>query len=90
MRPLRGRLICHVAVSGISLALIGYLLARAFLFVHRVYGGGAYNPENEQVLWRTPATLAGLGMALTAGTDLLLALVRRPTPLPAPETPPST
>jgi hypothetical protein len=92
MRPPWARLVRRVAVSGIFLGVIGYLLARAFLFTHRLYGGGAYIEENERVLWQTPAVMAGLGMALTAGMDLLLALVRRPMPTsaPAPETPPST
>jgi hypothetical protein len=90
MRPLWGRLVRHAAISGISLAVIGYLLARGFLFAHRLYGGSAYNPENERVLWQTPAVMAGLGMAMTAALDLLFAFVRRPVPMPAPETPPST
>ncbi len=91
MRPLWGRLVRHAAITGITLAIIGYLLGRGFLFAHRLYGGGAYNPENERVLWQTPATMAGLGVALTAGLDLLFAFVRRPVQVPAAtETPPST
>ena len=92
MRPPWGRLVRRVAVSGIFLAVIGYLLARAFLFTHRLYGGGAYIEENERVLWQTPAVMAGVGMALTAGMDLLLASIRRPMPTssPARETKPST
>lgn len=85
MRPLWGRLVKHVAITGLSLAVIGYVLGRAFLFTHRMYGGGAYNPENERVLWQTPALMAGLGMAFTAAMDLLFAFIRRPVQVPATE-----
>jgi hypothetical protein len=89
MRPQWGRLVRHVAVTGISLGAIGYALARSFLFTHQMYSGGAYAAENERVLWQTPVVMAGLGMALTGTLGLAFAFVRRPTPLPAPETPPS-
>jgi len=71
-----------VAIVGISLAILGYLFGRAFLFAHRVYGGGAYNPENERVLWQTPLVMAGLGVALTGSIDLLMLFLRRPIQLP--------
>jgi hypothetical protein len=77
-----------VAIVGISLAVIGYLLGRAFLFAHRMYGGGAYDPENERVLWQTPVVMAGIGVAMTASIDLLTLFLRRPVQLPATDTVP--
>jgi hypothetical protein len=82
MRASWGRLGRHVAIVGIALAIIGYLLGRAFLFMHRVYGGGAYNPENERVLWQTPLVMAGLGVGLTASIDLLMMFLRRAVQVP--------
>ena len=86
MRPHWGRLLRHVVVVGIALAIIGHLLGRAFLFAHRVYGGGAYNTENERVLWQTPLVMAVLGIVLTAGMDLLVMFVRRPVQSQVPVT----
>jgi hypothetical protein len=83
MRPFWGRLIRHAAWTGISLAAIGYVLARAFLFTHKLYGGGAYDPENERVLWQTPLVMAAFGIALTLGMDLLIGFIRRPVQVPA-------
>jgi hypothetical protein len=76
-------------MTGIALAVIGHLLGRGFLFAHRVYSGGAYNPENERVLWQTPLTLAVLGIVLTAGVDLFVMFLRRPVQVPATDTPPT-
>jgi hypothetical protein len=88
MRPSWGRVGRHVAIVGISLAIVGYLLGRAFLFAHRVYGGGAYNPENERVLWQTPLVMAGLGIALTGSIDLFMLFLRRPVQLPVTDSAP--
>jgi hypothetical protein len=90
MRPFWGRLVRRALGVGIPLAIIGYVLGRAFLFAHRTYGGGAYNPENERVLWQTPVVLAGLGIAVTLGLDLLYSLVRRSVQTPAAKTPSKT
>jgi hypothetical protein len=83
MRPFWGRFLRHAAGVGISLAAIGYLLANGFLMAHRVYAGGAYNPDNERVLWQTPLVMATLGVLMCGGIDLLLALFRTPAPVKA-------
>jgi hypothetical protein len=88
MRPSWGRVGQHVAIVGISLAIVGYLLGRAFLFAHRVYGGGAYDPENERVLWQTPMVMAGVGIGLTGAIDLLMLFLRRPVQLPVADSAP--
>jgi hypothetical protein len=87
MQPFWTRVIRHAAWTGISLAVIGYLLGRAFLFAHKLYAGGAYNSENERVLWQTPLVMAGFGIALTVGLDLLFGFIRRPVQVQAPAQP---
>jgi hypothetical protein len=82
MRPFWGRLLRHVLAVGVSLAIIGHLLGRAFLFAHKVYSGAAYNPENERVLWQTPLVMATFGILLTAALDFLIFFVRRPIQVP--------
>ena len=82
MRPFWGRFVRHALAVGISLAIIGHLLGRAFLFAHKVYSGGAYAAENERVLWQTPLVMATFGILLTAALDLLIVFVRRPAQLP--------
>lgn len=78
MRPFWNRFIRHALLVGIALAVIGYLLGKAFLVAHQMYSGGAYNPENERVLWQTPLTMATLGILMTAGIDLLTGMFRKP------------
>jgi hypothetical protein len=83
MRPQWGQLLRRTAIVGVSLAVIGYLLGRGFLLAHRIYGGEAYNADNERVLWQTPLMMALLGMTLTAGLELLLGVCRRPAAVKA-------
>ena len=87
MKPLWPRLLRHALMTGVALAIIGHLLARGFLHSHRLYGGGAYNPENERVLWQTPLVMAAIGIMLTAGMDVLVHLARRPTKMTPTDTP---
>ena len=78
MRSFWGRFVRHALGVGIVLAIIGYVFGKAFLIAHRMYGGGAYNPENERVLWQTPVVMAALGILLTLGMDLLIHFLKRP------------
>src|SRR4029450_9937650 len=87
MRPFWARFLRHAAGVGIALAVIGYILAPGFLVAPRVSAGGAYNPENERVLWQTPVVMATLGVLMCGGLDLLTELFRRPVPLPVDPTP---
>ena len=82
MRPFWTRFIRHVIPVAISLAVIGYLLAQAFLASHRVYAGGAYSTSNERVLWQTPFVMASLGILMTFGLDLLTEVFRKRAPVP--------
>ena len=81
MRPFWGRFLRHAAGVGITLAVIGYFLAQAFLSAHRTYSGGAYNPENERVLWQTPTVMAALGILMCGGIDLMGYFLRKPAPV---------
>ena len=81
MQAFWSRFIRHAVIVGIALAVVGYILGRAFLVAHRVYGGGAYNAENERVLWQTPLVMAALGIVMTAGLDLMALMFRKPAPV---------
>ena len=87
MRPFWARFLRHAAGVGITLGVIGYVLAQGFLMAHRVYAGGAYNPENERVLWQTPLVMATLGILMCGGLDLLTAAFRKPAPVTVETTP---
>jgi hypothetical protein len=89
MRPFWGRFLRHAVAVGVSLAIIGHLLGRAFLFVHKVYSGTAYNSENERVLWQTPLVMAVFGILLTAALDFLILFIRRPVHGPVSDRPPA-
>jgi hypothetical protein len=87
MRPFWSRFLRQASAVGIALGVIGYLLAHGFLFAHRMYAGGAYNPENERVLWQTPVVMAALGVLMCGGIGLLTEMFRRPAVVKA-ATPP--
>ena len=84
MRPDWGRLIRHSAVAGIFLGVLGYALAHGFLMMYRIQSEGAYNAQNERVLWQTPLVMAGFGILLTGGLGLLLGSFRKPAIAHAP------
>ncbi len=88
MTPFWKKTIRHMAVVGVSLAVVGHMLGRAFLFAHEAFAGGAYNPENERVLWQTPLVMAVIGVALTIGLDFTIGGRRKPSPVKA-QHPPS-
>jgi hypothetical protein len=66
--------------SGVALAGIGYGFGLAVIEIHRAFSDGAYNPENERVLWQTPLVMATLGVFLTGGLGILLGSARKPLP----------
>ena len=84
MRPFWPRFLRHGLGVGISLASIGYCLGHAFLMSHRMYAPGAYNPDNERVLWQTPLVMATLGVLMTACLEFLAGLLRKPAPVAVP------
>jgi hypothetical protein len=81
MQPFWRRFARHAIFVGISLVIIGYILGRGFLMAHRIYSGGAYNAENERVLWQTPLVMATLGIIMTAVLDLLASAFRKRAPV---------
>ena len=87
MRPMWGRLIRRTVMVGIALGVIGYILGQAFLLTHRMYSGGAYDPENERVLWQTPLVMALIGMGLSGGLEYVIGVCRKPIPVTAPSDP---
>jgi hypothetical protein len=87
MRPFWGRLLWRTGFVGVALAGIGYALARGFLLIQRMYGGGAYNEANETVLWQTPLNLAVFGMVLTFALEFVIGSLRKPAPVKSPTDP---
>ena len=91
MRPFWSRFVRHAILVGVALAVIGYVLARAFLIAHRIYSGGAHNPENERVLWQTPLVMSILGILMSGCLDMLSIMFRKRAPVavsvPNPPTP---
>ena len=79
MRPYWMKLVRQCLITGVSLAVIGYLLGRGFLIAYRMNGGGAEIQENERVLWQTPLVMAVLGVSMTAVLSLLGVMIRRPS-----------
>ena len=71
MNPFWKKTMIHMAMVGLSLAVVGHLLGRAFLMAHQMYSGGAYNPENERVLWQTPLVMSSLGVVMSGGLDFI-------------------
>ena len=78
MQPYWKKLVRQCLISGVSLAVIGYLLGRGFLIAYRINGGGAEIEDNDRVLWQTPLVMALLGVGLTGMLSLLSNAVRRP------------
>lgn len=84
MNPLWTKWLRRTLGVGLVLAILGFVLGKAFLMAHRIYAGDAYNVENERVLWQTPLVMAGLGMLLSGGMEALVLLLRRPVPVQVP------
>ena len=87
MKPFWSRLLRRSIAVGITLAILGYFLGQGTLMAHRMYSDGAYNPENERVLWQTPLVMAGLGLLLTGGMEGLVELFRKPATVKAATSP---
>lgn len=82
MRPFWGRFLRHAAGVGITLAVIGYLLAQAFLMTRQAQPGAVYNESNDRVLWQTPVVMAVFGILMCGGFDLLAVVFRKPAAVP--------
>lgn len=73
------RILTHSLCVIVTLAVIGYGFALAFLYVYRI-NGGVPDPANERVLWRTPLSMAILGLIVQLPVELIsLAMRRRKT-----------
>jgi len=76
MGELGKRILRRSIPVAITLGLMGYLFAEIFLMMHRM-NGGAPDPANEAIRWRTPLTMAGIGVAMLAFLELLTFAVKR-------------
>jgi hypothetical protein len=58
------------------LAVMGYVFAEIFLIFHKM-NGGVNDPANEAVRWRTPLTMAVLGVIIQIPLELLAHVIRQ-------------
>lgn len=84
MSPFGKRLLKRSAGVAIVLGIMGYVFAEAFLMLQRMNGGVAV-PANDAVRWRTPLTMAGIGVILHVMIELIAYAVRPRKPLAASE-----
>jgi hypothetical protein len=69
------RILRRAATVAVILALIGYILAEAYLMLIPMMGG-VPNPANNAVRWRAPLTMAAIGVGLVALVELVTFAVR--------------
>ena len=79
MTGIRQRILQRYLPVGIVLAGMGYLFGEAFLFLQKMYGG-AVDPGNDQVRWRTPLTMTAFGLMLMLMLEGVMFAVRRKPP----------
>lgn len=70
------RILTHSVCVIVTLAVIGYGFALAFLYLYRI-NGGVPDPANERVLWRTPLSMAILGLIVQLPVELISVAMRR-------------
>jgi hypothetical protein len=79
MRELGIKILRRSLPVAFVLGLMGYVFAEIFLMMHRM-NGGVPDPANNSVRWRTPLTMAGIGVFLQAIIEFLLYAIRRKRP----------
>jgi len=85
MRELGIRILKRSLIVGLILAALGYIFAQIFLWSHRYYGGGGYDPANECVLWNAPLRMAILGVVIIIVVETIRFALRRKLPKPPSE-----
>ena len=75
MRELGIRILRRSLPVVIVLGIMGYVFAEVFLMLHKM-NGGMQDPANESVRWRTPLTMARLGVGMLALFECLVFVVR--------------
>jgi hypothetical protein len=75
MSEFRKRLLRRSVGVAIALAIVGYVFAEVFLVLLRM-NGGASDPANDAVRWKTPLTMAGIGVVLQIVVETVLYAVR--------------
>lgn len=86
MNPFAKRLIRRCVGVAVALAIIGYIFAEVFLVLMRM-NGGVSDAGNEAVRWKTPLTMAGIGVVLQVAIELV-AFAIRPKRAPMAVSPP--
>jgi hypothetical protein len=65
----------------VVLGAMGYVFAEAFLTFVKM-NGGMNDPANQAVRWRTPLTMAVMGVSIQLAIELLMRFLRRRPTLP--------
>jgi hypothetical protein len=73
----------------IVLGIMGYIFAEGFLTFARM-NGGITDPANDAVRWRTPLTMAIMGVSIQITIELFTKFLRRKPALPNAEPAKST
>jgi len=80
MSPFGKRLLKRSVGVAIVLGIMGYVFAEAFLMLQRM-NGGVVVPANDAVRWRTPLTMAGIGVFLHVIIELIAYALRPKKPV---------
>jgi len=70
------RILLRSVPVALALAVMGYIFAEVFLIFHKM-NGGIHDPANEAVRWRTPLTMAVLGVMIQVPLELLAHGIRK-------------
>lgn len=88
MRDLLLRIVNRSFPVALVLAVMGYILAEAYLMLQQMHGG-VHDPANDSVKWRAPLTMALIGVGLLTVMEILIYFVRRKhAPPPVLDAPP--
>ena len=79
MNDFSKRLLKRSIAVAVVLGLMGYIFAEVFLVLSRM-NGGVVNPANDSVRWRTPLTMAAIGVVLQVIVELAAFALRSKKP----------
>lgn len=84
MSPFVRRLLYRSFAVAVALGVVGYVFAEVFLLVLRM-NGAVHEPANDAVRWKTPLTMAGIGVVLHVIVEIIANALRPKKKSPAVE-----